>query len=167
MIAAAQPLSSSSPSFVWIFKKGEGESSERKFVAIERDMAGMEMDDLAENFGRCLKSLVDEGSIVSRRYYLSRRTVLEMLRDRGYLVPDAELELTLQEFRDKYTQDPDVSRLRISALHKDDPSNKVSCSIGLIFILSRMSLGFVSPILGISGNVLLLLSWWHFQEILD
>ncbi|KAI5682732.1 hypothetical protein M9H77_03960 [Catharanthus roseus] len=88
-------------------------------------MAGMEMDDLAENFGRCLKSLVDEGSIVSRRYYLSRRTVLEMLRDRGYLVPDAELELTLQEFRDKYTQDPDVSRLRISALHKDDPSNKI------------------------------------------
>ncbi|KZV38328.1 DNA-directed RNA polymerase V subunit 5A-like [Dorcoceras hygrometricum] len=47
-----------------------------------------------------------------------------MLRDRGYAVPNSEIELSLQDFRDRHGQTPDVGALRISALHRDDPSLK-------------------------------------------
>nr|XP_027068831.1 DNA-directed RNA polymerase V subunit 5A-like isoform X1 [Coffea arabica] len=90
------------------------------------DVGGkMEMDVDGESYPRCLSSYIDEGSIESHRYYLSRRTVLEMLRDRGFLVPNSEIGLSLQDFRNNYGQQPDIDRLRISALHKDDPSNKI------------------------------------------
>lgn len=78
-----------------------------------------------EVFGTCLSSYVDEGSVESHRYYLSRRTVLEMLRDRGYAVPDSEIDLSLQDFRSIYGQKPDTDRLRISTSLRSDPSNKV------------------------------------------
>lgn len=73
----------------------------------------------------CLTSFTDQGSLESHRYYLSRRTVLEMLRDRGYSVPDSEIELSLREFRGIYGDSPDTSRLRISATHQTNPSKKV------------------------------------------
>ncbi|KAB1199577.1 hypothetical protein CJ030_MR0G020145 [Morella rubra] len=38
---------------------------------------------------------MNEGSVESYRSFLSRRTVLEMLRDRGYDVPDSELTRSL------------------------------------------------------------------------
>ncbi|KAK4412881.1 DNA-directed RNA polymerase V subunitA [Sesamum alatum] len=78
-----------------------------------------------ENLGSCLSSLLDDGRIESHRYYLSRRTMLEMLKDRGFAVPSCEIEVSLQEFRTKFGEMPDVDDLRISALHKDDPSIKV------------------------------------------
>lgn len=89
----------------------------------------MDMDVDGNSYPSCLSSFIDEGSIESHRYFLSRRTVLEMLRDRGYLVPNSEIELSLADFRKNYSHEPDVDRLRISALHKDDPSNKVSCLV--------------------------------------
>lgn len=82
-----------------------------------------------ESLGKCLSSFVDDGTVESHRYYLARRTVLEMLRDRGYAVPMAEIDISLQDFRDKYGQRPDIDRLKITALHKYDPDNKVLCSI--------------------------------------
>ncbi|KAI3472257.1 hypothetical protein Pfo_029745 [Paulownia fortunei] len=78
-----------------------------------------------ERLGNCLSSLLDDGSIESHRYYLARRTMLEMLKDRGFAVPSCEIEVSLQEFRNKHGQMPDVDDLRITALHKDDPSIKV------------------------------------------
>ncbi|KAI3471739.1 hypothetical protein Pfo_028389 [Paulownia fortunei] len=51
--------------------------------------------------------------------------MLEMLKDRGFAVPSCEIEVSLQEFRNKHGQMPDVDDLRITALHKDDPSIKV------------------------------------------
>ncbi|KAK4404794.1 DNA-directed RNA polymerase V subunitA [Sesamum angolense] len=81
--------------------------------------------DVEENFGSCLTSLLDDGKIESHRYYLARRTMLEMLKDRGFAVPSCEIEVSLQEFRSKYGEMPDADDLRISALHKDDPSIKV------------------------------------------
>ncbi|CAK9185905.1 unnamed protein product [Ilex paraguariensis] len=78
-----------------------------------------------ETYGNCLASCVDEGSMESHRYYLSRRTVLEMLKDRGYAVPDSEINLSLPEFRNIHGQKPDIDRLRISTSHRSDPSNKV------------------------------------------
>lgn len=78
-----------------------------------------------EDFGNCLSSLLDNGSIESHRYYLARRTLLEMLKDRGFAVPSCEIDFSLQDFRNKHGEMPDVDDLRISALHKDDPSIKV------------------------------------------
>lgn len=83
----------------------------------------------------CLSGFIDEGSTESHRYYLSRRTVLEMLRDRGYSVPDSEIELSLQQFRSIYGQSPDTSRLRISASQQSNPSKKilvVFCDQGIV-----------------------------------
>ncbi|EOY09046.1 Eukaryotic rpb5 RNA polymerase subunit family protein isoform 1 [Theobroma cacao] len=78
-----------------------------------------------EALGKCLSGVVDDGSTESHRYYLSRRTVLEMLRDRGYAVPISEINLSLQEFRAIYGQSPDFDRLRLSATHKTDPSKRI------------------------------------------
>ncbi|XP_039016050.1 DNA-directed RNA polymerase V subunit 5A-like isoform X2 [Hibiscus syriacus] len=78
-----------------------------------------------EALGKCLSGLVDDGSTESHRYYLSRRTVLEMLRDRGYAVPNSEIDLSLQEFRNIHGQSPDFDSLRLSVTHKTDPSKRM------------------------------------------
>ncbi|XP_042001727.1 DNA-directed RNA polymerase V subunit 5A-like [Salvia splendens] len=88
-----------------------------------------------ETFRSCLSSLLDTGSVESHRYYLSRKTLLEMLRDRGFAVPNCEIELPLEEFRTKHGDILDVDGFRISSLHKDDPSIKVLvlfCEPGII-----------------------------------
>lgn len=73
----------------------------------------------------CLASFVDQGNVESRRYYLARRTVLEMLRDRGYVVTVADIEQTLSEFHSVYTEQPDIDRIRVSSSLLTDPSYKV------------------------------------------
>ncbi|XP_022744803.1 DNA-directed RNA polymerase V subunit 5A-like isoform X2 [Durio zibethinus] len=78
-----------------------------------------------EALGKCLSGFVDDGSTESHRYYLSRRTVLEMLRDRGYAVPNSEINLSLQEFRAIYGQSPDFDRFRLSVTHKTDSSKRM------------------------------------------
>ncbi|XP_076893684.1 DNA-directed RNA polymerases IV and V subunit 5B-like [Bidens hawaiensis] len=85
--------------------------------------------------GKCLSSFVDDGSVESHRYYLSRRTLLEMLRDRGYDISDSDIDITLRQFRDLHGHDVDVDRLRISAAHVADPDNKVLavfCGPGIV-----------------------------------
>lgn len=87
----------------------------------------MEMDVEAEEvMPRCLSSYVDQGSTESHRYYLSRRTMLELLKDRGYSIPDSEINLSLEEFRNIHGQKPDIDRLRISASLESNSSKKVS-----------------------------------------
>lgn len=75
----------------------------------------------------CIRSLVETGSLESRRYYLARRTLIEMLRDRGYVVPDieAQLRLSLAEFRAAFGDQPEAERLRISAHRASHSSRKV------------------------------------------
>ncbi|XP_022971517.1 DNA-directed RNA polymerase V subunit 5A isoform X1 [Cucurbita maxima] len=75
--------------------------------------------------GTCLSSYIDDGTTESHRYYLSRRTVLEMLRDRGYTINPSDIDLTLQQFREIYGQFPDVDRLKLSAAHRADPSKRI------------------------------------------
>ncbi|XP_062007535.1 DNA-directed RNA polymerases IV and V subunit 5B [Rosa rugosa] len=85
--------------------------------------------------GPCLSGYVDDGSTESHRYYLSRRTVLEMLRDRGYSVTSDEIDLSLQDFRALHGQTPDVDRLRFSAPHNSDPSDRILviyCGPGIV-----------------------------------
>lgn len=81
----------------------------------------------------CVKSLVDNGTVESRRYYLARRTVIEMLRDRGYVVANMEAELrrTLADFRSTFGHKPEAERLRLIASRASDPSRKVYIHVGL------------------------------------
>ncbi|WCJ33356.1 DNA-directed RNA polymerase V subunit 5A [Euphorbia peplus] len=84
---------------------------------------------------RCLSSYVDHGSVDTHRYYLARRTALEMLKDRGYSVLRAELDLSLQQFRDIHGHNPDIDRLNISATHNSDPDKRmlvVFCGPGAV-----------------------------------
>ena len=99
----------------------------------EREMEGAgteaegqgEMNGDQEILGPCMSSYVDQESTESHRYYLARRTVLEMIKDRGYSVPTSEIELSLQDFRAIHGQTPDIERLRLSATHRTDPLKRV------------------------------------------
>ncbi|GER25806.1 DNA-directed RNA polymerase II [Striga asiatica] len=104
-------------------------------------------DDSEENFGTCLSSVLDNGSIDSHRFYLARRTMLEMLKDRGFAVPNCEIEVSLEEFRNKHGQTPEADELRISALHKDDPSIKA------MVIFCGQTIVKVNVIRGISSMI--------------
>nr|GEW35648.1 DNA-directed RNA polymerase V subunit 5A [Tanacetum cinerariifolium] len=85
--------------------------------------------------GKCLSTFVDSGCVEIHRYYLSRRTLLEMLRDRGYDISNEDIDMTLQHFRDLHDQTVDVDRLRISASHVSDVNDKilaVFCGTGAV-----------------------------------
>lgn len=73
----------------------------------------------------CITSMVVEGSVEGQRKYLARRTVLEMLKDRGYTVSDLELTLSLSDFLSAYGHKPDLDRFRICASLRSNPSKKV------------------------------------------
>eukprot|EP00898_Chlorokybus_atmophyticus_P003253 jgi/Chlat1/3929/Chrsp26S00307 len=59
------------------------------------------------------------------RLYRVRRTVWQMLADRGYLVSPAELELTREVFRERYGEEPKRDELTILVPRKEDPSMQV------------------------------------------
>lgn len=89
--------------------------------------AAMAVDDYyddAPEVGGCISSMVDFGGAESQRLFLARRTALEMLRDRGYSVPEAELARTLPEFRAWWSELPEIERLSFSATLASDVSNK-------------------------------------------
>ncbi|OWM78907.1 DNA-directed RNA polymerase V subunit 5A-like [Punica granatum] len=91
-------------------------------------MEGEDVMETAANghpLGQCLSTYIDQGSIESHRYYLARRTLLEMLHDRGYVVPQSDLNQSLEEFRAACTQNPDVERLRICSAHRSDHSKRI------------------------------------------
>ncbi|TKV99198.1 hypothetical protein SEVIR_8G028650v4 [Setaria viridis] len=74
----------------------------------------------------CISSMIDRGgSVESHRLFLARRTALEMLRDRGYSVPEAELARTLPEFRAWWAEKPELERLAFSTALAADQSSKV------------------------------------------
>lgn len=68
---------------------------------------------------------INKSSVESQKYYLARRTTMEMLRDRGYDVSDEDINLSLQQFRALYGERPDVDRLRISVQHRSNSSKRV------------------------------------------
>ncbi|KAM2982993.1 hypothetical protein FF2_008976 [Malus domestica] len=58
-----------------------------------------------------------------------------MLRDRGYSVPASEIDLSLQDFRFLHGPTPDIGRLRFSATHCTDPSDRmlvIYCGPGIV-----------------------------------
>ncbi|KAM7258827.1 hypothetical protein ACFE04_014568 [Oxalis oulophora] len=93
---------------------------------MERERTGREgLGYEGDPLGQCMSSFIDKGSTESHQYFLSRRTVLEMLRDRNYNVPPSDLNLTLDEFRAIYGQSPDAYTLNFSATHKLDPTKRM------------------------------------------
>ncbi|TKY49688.1 DNA-directed RNA polymerase V subunit 5C [Spatholobus suberectus] len=74
----------------------------------------------------CIASSVDSGGKESRRYFESRRTVLEMLTDRGYdVVQHSNLTPSLAEFRSRFGQQPNPQTLGFCVSHLSGPSNTV------------------------------------------
>lgn len=79
------------------------------------DVNGSTMDVAADNLGTCLTNIVD-GTVETCWYFLECRTVLEMLKNHGFTIPNFEIDATLQEFWEKYGQRLDVESLRISPI---------------------------------------------------
>ncbi|KAJ9563382.1 hypothetical protein OSB04_008542 [Centaurea solstitialis] len=73
----------------------------------------------------CIINKADTGPPESHRYYLARRTALEMLRDRGCVVDDSEINRSLAEFRSVFGDQPDPDHLRICAPFSNKPSKKI------------------------------------------
>ncbi|KAJ8753084.1 hypothetical protein K2173_012457 [Erythroxylum novogranatense] len=69
--------------------------------------------------------LHQEGNTEAHRYYLARRTVLEMLKGGGYSV-SLEIDMSLEEFVAIYGPSPDVDRLRLSASLQLDSSRRLA-----------------------------------------
>lgn len=92
----------------------------------------------------CISKTVDNGGVESKRFYLARTTVFEMLRDRGYEVSDAELSLSLSEFRSVFGEKPELERLRICVSLRSDPNKKVSA-----FCLSLLYFRFWGCFIGL------------------
>ncbi|CAO2822313.1 unnamed protein product [Amaranthus hypochondriacus] len=115
-----------------------------------------------EAAGRCLASFIDDGTVESHRYYLARKTTLQMLKDRGYLVPNSELELTLQDFRNIYGPKPDPDRLRIStALVLDEAKKVLVIFVGPQLVKVNTIRGIAAQIVNresLSGLILILQS---------
>ncbi|KAL3746053.1 hypothetical protein ACJRO7_015064 [Eucalyptus globulus] len=109
---------------------------------------------------RCMRCYVDESSIESHRYYLAWRTLLEMLRDRGYAIPSSDIDVSLAEFRAAHSQSPDIDCLRISNSLRSDPSKQVLayfCNPGPVKVNSiRYISGQIANKDGMSGLILVL-----------
>ena len=92
----------------------------------EREAEKMESQAGSNGDGSCIiEAAMEEGSMESYRYYLSRRTLLEMLTDRGYDVPPADLSRSLSDFRAVFGPNPEPSRLRVCFPLVTSPSKKV------------------------------------------
>ncbi|KAJ7560769.1 hypothetical protein O6H91_04G145100 [Diphasiastrum complanatum] len=61
----------------------------------------------------------------SNRLYRIRKTVMQMLRDRDYLVVDHELSLSKEQFREKFGDEPKREDLVISRYKRSDSSERI------------------------------------------
>ncbi|CAL1352366.1 unnamed protein product [Linum trigynum] len=122
----------------------------------ESGSAAFQMDGLKN----CLSSYHDDGSAETHRYFLARRTVLEMLKDRGYYVPESDLSVSLQEFRAIHSQDIDIDRLKFSATHQTDPSKRTMVIFGGTGVIKVNTVRLISAQIvnrdSLSGLILIL-----------
>ncbi|KAI7981478.1 DNA-directed RNA polymerases II and IV subunit 5A [Camellia lanceoleosa] len=59
------------------------------------------------------------------RLYRVRRTVMQMLRDRGYIVGDFEVDMTKQQFIQKYGENMKREDLVINKTNRNDSSDRI------------------------------------------
>ncbi|KAL6905651.1 hypothetical protein ACP4OV_003252 [Aristida adscensionis] len=98
----------------------------RAAAAAAADASFDDGDDAPPEPAACISTMIDRGgSVESHRLFLARRTALEMLRDRGFAVPEAELARTLPEFRAWWADRPELERLAFTATLASDHSSKV------------------------------------------
>ncbi|CAA0820489.1 DNA-directed RNA polymerase V subunit 5C [Striga hermonthica] len=86
-----------------------------------------ESSKFADGRNTCISMQMHAGSLECRRYYMARRTLLEMLRDRGYTVANMEAELhrSLPDFRAEYGDKPEPKKLSLIAASATDSSRKI------------------------------------------
>jgi len=81
------------------------------------------------------------------RLYQVRKTVCEMLKDRGYLVPDELANINKEDFRDRYGDVPQRSDLTMLCPRIDDPMMRI-----FVFFPEASKVG-VKEIQDISGKM--------------
>ncbi len=59
------------------------------------------------------------------RIYRARRTILQMLRDRGYMVDSTDVDETEEEFFEKFTPSPQRDALTLLVQKRDDPTDSI------------------------------------------
>lgn len=59
------------------------------------------------------------------RIYRVRRTILQMLRDRGYLVDQADVDQSEEDFFEKFSTSPQRDMLTLLVQKRDDPSDQL------------------------------------------
>jgi len=59
------------------------------------------------------------------RIYRARRTILQMLRDRGYMVDATDVDETEEEFFEKFTPSPQRDMLTLLVQKRDDPTEQI------------------------------------------
>ena len=64
-------------------------------------------------------------SSTGERLYRARRTVLQMLRDRGYMVDEADVDQPEEDFFDKFTVSPQRDMLTLLVQKRDDPTDQI------------------------------------------
>ena len=61
----------------------------------------------------------------TRELWMIRRTAMQLLRDRGYLIVKEEIKQTLEQFKKQFGEMPKRSDLNIRAAHTDDPTDQI------------------------------------------
>ena len=57
--------------------------------------------------------------------YRVRRTLHEMLKDRGYLIDQADIDLSEESFKEQYGEVPSREQLTLLVQKRDDPTEQV------------------------------------------
>jgi DNA-directed RNA polymerase I, II, and III subunit RPABC1 len=59
------------------------------------------------------------------RIYRVRKTVMQMLRDRGYMVDQADVDQSEEDFFDKFSSSPQRDMLTLLVQKRDDPTDSI------------------------------------------
>ena len=64
-------------------------------------------------------------SSAGERIYRARRTILQMLRDRGYMVDSSDVDQTEEDFFEKFSTSPQRDGLTLLVQKRDDPTDSI------------------------------------------
>ena len=70
------------------------------------------------------------------RFFKAWKTVNQMLKDRGYVIPEDELNQSFATFKSRYDEQPSRVHFKVYAVHQDDDTNNI-----LVFFPEEEKLG--------------------------